>query len=109
MIAEFLRNLDITRAASKHTLSAYEGDLRQFEAYLTQQNVPLEKATHLHLRGFLGVQAASHSAATRARRLAAIKSFYKFLVRRKVIEVSPARRVKAPKLPQRLPRAVPVD
>ncbi|MBK7858635.1 MAG: tyrosine recombinase XerC [Archangiaceae bacterium] len=109
MISEFLRALDVTRAASKHTLRAYAQDLKQLEQYLANQNVPLEKANHLHLRGFLGVQAASHSATTRARRLAAIKSFYKFLVRRKVIEVSPARRVKAPKLPQRLPRAVPVD
>src|SRR6185436_15883846 len=109
VIAEFLRNLEITRAASKHTLRAYAGDLKQLEAYLAGQGVELTKATHLHLRGFLGVQAASHAAATRARRLAAVKSFYKFLVRRKVIEVSPARRVKAPKLPQRLPRAVPVD
>ena len=109
VIAEFLHNLDVTRAASKNTLVAYANDLKQLEAYLTRQHVPLEKATHLHLRGFLGVQAATHSATTRARRLAAIKSFYKFLVRRKIIEVSPARRVKAPKLPQRLPRAIPVD
>jgi integrase/recombinase XerC len=50
-----------------------------------------------------------HAATSRARRLAGLKSFYKFLVRRKIIEVSPARRVKTPKLPQRLPRAVPVD
>ncbi len=109
VIADFLKHLDVSRAASPNTLHAYENDLRQLEKYLAGQNVPLEKATHLHLRGFLGVQAATHSATTRARRLAAIKSFYKFLVRRKVIEVSPARRVKAPKLPQRLPRAVPVD
>ncbi|MBL8955850.1 MAG: tyrosine recombinase XerC [Myxococcaceae bacterium] len=109
MIAEFLRHLDLTRGASPHTLRAYEGDLTQLADYLSKQNVALEKASHLHLRGFFGVQAASLSAATRSRRLAAIKSFYKFLVRRKVIEVSPARRIKAPKLPQRLPRAVPID
>lgn len=109
LIAEFLRNLNVTRAASPHTLKAYASDLKQLDAYLSKLGVELTSATHLHLRGFLGVQAASHTAATRARRLAAIKSFYRFLVRRKVIAVSPARRVKAPKLPQRLPRALPVD
>jgi integrase/recombinase XerC len=109
VIADFLRHLEVSRAASKHTLRAYKQDLKQLEAYLAQQNVELTKATHLHLRGFLGVQAASHKAATRARRLAAIKSFYKFLTRRKVIDVSPARRIKAPKLPSLLPRAVPID
>jgi integrase/recombinase XerC len=71
--------------------------------------VPLEKVTHLHLRGFLGVESVTLAAASRARRLAGIKSFYAFLARRKLIEVNPARRVKTPKLPQRLPRAVPVD
>jgi integrase/recombinase XerC len=109
VIADFLRHLEVSRAASKHTLRAYAQDLKQLEAYLAQQNVELTKATHLHLRGFLGVQAASHKATTRARRLAAIKSFYKFLARRKLIDVSPARRIKAPKLPSLLPRAVPID
>ncbi len=101
--------MEVSRAASKHTLRAYAQDLEQLAAYLSAQNVELTKATHLHLRGFLGVQAASHAASTRARRLAAVKSFYKFLARRKIIDVSPARRVKSPKLPSRLPRAVPVD
>jgi integrase/recombinase XerC len=109
VIADFLRHLEVSRAASKHTLRAYKQDLKQLETYLAQQNVEITKATHLHLRGFLGVQAASHKATTRARRLAAIKSFYKFLTRRKIIEVSPARRIKAPKLPSILPRAVPID
>jgi integrase/recombinase XerC len=109
VIADFLRHLEISRAASKHTLRAYAQDLKQLKTYLSAQSVELTKATHLHLRGFLGVQAASHSATTRARRLAAIKSFYKFLTRRKLIDVSPARRIKAPKLPSRLPRAVPID
>lgn len=108
-IETFLNNLTVTRAASKHTVAAYRSDLEQFAAYLKAQGVELAAATHLHVRGFLGVQAASFSAATRARRLAALKSFYSFLVRRKVIATSPARRIKSPKLPQRLPRAVPID
>jgi integrase/recombinase XerC len=105
----FLRHLEISRALSPHTLKAYAQDLKALEAYLTPLNVPLEKVNHLHLRGFLGVQSVSLAPASRARRLAGIKSFYGFLARRKVIEVNPARRVKTPKLPQRLPRAVPVD
>lgn len=105
----FLRHLEVSRALSPHTLKAYAQDLKALEAYLAPQNVALEKVTHLHLRGFLGVQSVSLAPASRARRLAGIKSFYGFLARRKIIEVNPARRVKTPKLPQRLPRAVPVD
>ncbi len=108
-VDDFLRHLEISRAASPHTILAYSKDLKAFMAYLAPQQVPLEKVTHLHIRGFLGVESVKLAAASRARRLAGLKSFYKFLTRRKVIEVSPARRVKTPKLPQRLPRAVPVD
>jgi integrase/recombinase XerC len=108
-VLEFLRFLEVSKNVSRHTLKAYASDLKTLQRYLAPQGVALTAVNHLHLRGYLGVEAAARSAATRARRLAAIKSFYKFLARRKVIAVSPARRVKAPKLPQRLPRAVPVD
>lgn len=109
LVDEFLRYLDVSRAVSPHTLKAYAQDLKAFAAYLEPQQVPLEKATHLHIRGFLGVQSVNLAPTTRARRLAGIKAFYKFLTRRKLIDANPARRVKTPKLPQKLPRAVPVD
>lgn len=108
-VDSFLRHLEVARAVSPHTLKAYRQDLAAFQAYLEPQGVALERATHLHIRGFLGVQSVTLKPASRARRLAGLKAFYKFLARRRVIEASPARRVKAPKLPQRLPRAVPVD
>lgn len=108
-VADFLRYLEVSRAASPHTVKAYAQDLKALEAYLEPQGVAIEAASHLHLRGFLGVQSVALKASSRARRLAGIKAFYKFLARRKVIAANPARRVKTPKLPQRLPRAVPVD
>lgn len=108
-VADFLRYLEVSRAASPHTVKAYAQDLKALEAYLEPQSVAIEAANHLHLRGFLGVQSVALAASSRARRLAGLKSFYKFLARRKVIAANPARRVKTPKLPQKLPRAVPVD
>jgi integrase/recombinase XerC len=108
-VDDFLRHLEISRAVSVHTLRAYTQDLKAFFAYLEPQGVVAEKVTHLHIRGFLGVQSVTLAPASRARRLAGVKAFFRFLTRRKVIEVNPARRVKTPKLPQRLPRAVPVD
>ncbi len=106
---DFMRHLEISRVVSPHTLKAYAQDLKAFFAYLEPQGIAPEKASHLHIRGFLGVQSVTLAPASRARRLAGVKAFFKFLTRRKVIEVNPARRVKTPKLPQRLPRAVPVD
>lgn len=108
-VAEFLKYLEVARAVSPHTLKAYTQDLHAFQRYLEPLGIALEKVNHLNIRGFLSMQAVDKAATTRARRLAALKSFYKFLARRKIIAISPARRVKSPKLPQRLPRAVPVD
>jgi len=109
VVNEFLRYLEVARGVSPHTLRAYRQDLAIFEAYVGTLGVPLDQVTHLHIRGFLGVESVTKAASTRARRLAAIKSFYAFLARRKRVAQSPARRVKTPKIPQRLPRAVPVD
>lgn len=109
LVDEFLTYLRVSRALSPNTLKAYTQDLKAFGEYLAPQGVGLTKVGHLHIRGFLGVQSVTLSAATRARRLAALKAFYGFLTRRKLVDVNPARRVKTPKLPQRLPRAVPVD
>lgn len=108
-VVEFLRFLEVSKVVSKHTLKAYSLDLKIFAQYLEGQGVEFGQVTHLHIRGYLGQQSVELSPATRARRLASIKSFYKFLSRRKLIEANPARRVKSPKLPLKLPRAIPVD
>lgn len=108
-VTEFLRFLEISKVVSTHTLKAYALDLKAFGAYLEQQGLTFTHVTHLHIRAYLGQLSVDLAAATRARRLASLKSFYKFLNRRKVIEINPARRVKSPKLPRRLPRAIPVD
>jgi integrase/recombinase XerC len=108
-LTAFIHSLDVSRGLSLNTQKAYRHDLTSFLAYLEPQQLDVLKVTHLHIRGFLALQSVDKSAATRARKLAAVKSFYTFLNRRKLVDVNPARRVKTPKLPQRLPRAVPVD
>ncbi len=108
-VSEFLRFLEVSKVVSKHTLKAYALDLKTFGAYLASQNLTFTEVNHLHIRGYLGQQSVELAATTRARRLASLKSFYKFLNRRKIIDVNPARRVKSPKLPLKLPRAIPVD
>ena len=65
--------------------------------------------THAAIRGYLGTLAVDHAPASRGRRLASIKSFYKYLLRQKLLPASPAKLVKSPKLPKSLPKVLPVD
>lgn len=107
-VERFRQHLD-GKGASEHTIRNYLSDLSQFEAYLEKSGTHVRTATHAHVRGFLGVLAVEHQATSRARKLASVKALYKFLVRQKLLEVNPAQRVKSPKRPQLLPKALPVD
>jgi integrase/recombinase XerC len=109
LLAQFERHLRNTQGSSPHTVKAYLADLRELARYLAPQGVALESATAAHLRGFLGVLAVDRAATSRARKLASVKAFFKYLLKQRKIAQSPARRVKSPKLPRRLPKAVPID
>lgn len=108
-VVEFLKYLDVSRGLSPHTLKAYRQDLKAFAAYVQPLSLGVEQLNHQHIRSFLGVQSVTLSPASRARRLAALKAFFRYLSRRNVLASNPARRVKAPKQIARVPRAVPVD
>lgn len=108
-IDAFERHLLGPRSASVHTARAYIHDLEQLEEYLRRSGIELLAATHAHIRGFMGVLAVDKKATSRARKLASIKAFYKFLVRQKVLTSSPAKLVKTPRLPKTLPKVIPVD
>ncbi len=96
-------------ANSPHTVRAYLRDLSHFQSYLLSQNLTLGTATHAVLRGYLGSLATKLAPSSRARKLASIKSLYRFLSREGRIVINPARNVKSPKLPRSLPKFLPVD
>ncbi len=97
------------RGLSPHTRKAYRTDLRDFARYLEANGQTVLSATRLSIRGYLSVLAVDRAATSRARQLSSIKAFYRFLVRQRVLASSPAKLVKSPKLPVRLPKALPVD
>lgn len=109
LVTQFLEHLALVERASPHTLKAYRADLIQLSRYLASQRVGLAEATHLHLRGFLSHLSATDAPATRRRKLASAKAIYRYLTRGERLPANPARRVKAPKLPKKLPRSLPVD
>ena len=106
-IEKFLRYLQYERNASPHTLHSYQGDLLQFLAYLTPPGakpVALEAIDHRVIREFLGhLHDQGLEKSSIARKLAALRSFFKFCVREGFITQNPGRLVATPKLPKRVP------
>lgn len=109
MIDTFLRYLHAEKRYSKHTLTAYENDLNQFAAFLSEtfECSEPELATHPHLRGWVvTLMEDGHSPRTINRKIASLKSFYKFLLSRDYILKNPASRLKPLKTEKQLPTFV---
>jgi integrase/recombinase XerC len=110
-VGSFLQYLDVERGASPHTLRSYATDLTEFTRFLAAERIEgVASADTRAVRAFL---AALHrrrlSKASIARKLAAIRSCFRFLARRGVLEVNPARQVRSPRLGRRLPSVLPKD
>ena len=108
-IQKYLDYLLYQRKFSKHTILAYEKDLGQFSYYLQHQFEMSEvaPATKQMLRSWIvSLVEEKKAPATVNRKLSAVKSFYKYLLREGVVDVNPASSVKNLKLPDRLPKAI---
>ncbi len=113
-VRSFLTYLQVERGASPHTLRNYEGDLRQFLAFLqTAHNgsLPVPTAVDAYgVRGFLAARAGVGDAkSSLGRKLAAIRSLFKYLAREGVVPHSPAAAVVTPKQEHKLPRVLTAD
>lgn len=103
-IAEFLDYLRHEKNASPHTVAAYERDLRQVAAYLKEREVRWDKAGNVVLRGWLaGLHEKKRQKSTIGRKLAALRSFYDFAMRRRWIADNPARVLSRPRLEKKVP------
>jgi integrase/recombinase XerC len=109
-IEKYLSYLRSVRNSSPHTISNYGKDLNQFVTYLSPpglQPPTLLNVTHHIIREFVahlhdqGLQKSSI-----ARKLATLRSFFKYCVREGLIKESPARLVPTPKLPKRIPNVL---
>jgi integrase/recombinase XerC len=106
-IGKFLEYLRSVRNASPHTISNYGKDLEQFRIYLTPPDAEtptLGKIDHHMIREFVGhLHEAGLEKSSIARKLAALRSFFKYCVREGLLKENPARLVPTPKLPKRIP------
>jgi integrase/recombinase XerC len=110
-VAAFLQYLAAERGASPHTIRSYRADLHDCVGFLERRGLgTLVDADARVVRGYLADLHDRGLARTSiARRLATLRSFFRFLMRRGRVRVNPAREVRTPSLPGRLPAHLPID
>jgi len=112
LLQDFLNYLSVERGLAKNTIESYGRDLRQYLRYLNERKhgMTLKETTQATVIGFLlQLKAQGRAAATLSRTLAAIKAFYRFLAKERLIERDPTINLDAPRQEKRLPRILSVD
>jgi integrase/recombinase XerC len=104
----FDRHLVAERNGSEHTRRAYASDLTQLATFLGADATP-DRVTPDAVRAFLASLHGTRHPASVARKLAALRSFFRFLVREEAIPSDPTAGLRGPKQPRRLPRPLSVD
>lgn len=110
----FIRHLETEKMRSSETVRAYVTDLRDFCTYLMDKRKTVEiedisKIDEFHIRGYLAGGFGRLKKTSVGRKLAALRSFFRFLVREKYLAFSPAAGIRAPKSEKPLPKALSVD
>lgn len=111
-IEGFIRYLEIERGASEHTIKGYTYDLKQFADYLKKngETIDLASVDHIKIRGFLAeLHKRGESRNSLGRRLASLRSFFRYLNREGIVEMNPAKMVSSPKKEKKLPSFLTLD
>lgn len=109
----FRQHLAVERRASPHTLRGYLGDLEAFLTFVATSrhgvdgslaDVRLSDLDVIACRGWIASLHGSNEGTTLARKLSVLRTFFRTLVRRRIIAASPAAGLRGPKRAQRLPK-----
>ena len=102
----FLNYLTVERRFSKHTIISYKTDLSQFAKFIkdSYELEDIKEVSHLYIRSWVvslmenGIDPKSVN-----RKITALRSFYKFLIKTEVIDKNPMLKIQAPKVSKKLP------
>lgn len=113
-LAEFLRSLALEKNASDHTVKSYREDLTQAIEFFTTkyegQKITPADVTSRHLRAFMvWLSEQEYAKTTIARRIAAIRTWFKFLSRQGTVTANPADGLRAPRQDKKLPHFLSMD
>ncbi len=111
LISEYLSYIENERNYSQHTIISYANDLAQYYSFLKQEFPELieqhDDTDNSIIRAFLGLLLDSGiSKKSVVRKLSTLRSFYKFLVRKKIIKQNPAINIVTPKVEKKLPQFI---
>src|ERR1043165_9697699 len=116
LIEQFLEHLRYERNVSAHTLRNYASDLEQFLDFLDPsgerpRSLPdITEIDYLTIREWLAaLHTAQKKKASIARKLAALRTFFQFLVREELVELNPAQLVATPRLEKKLPTHLSIE
>lgn len=107
-LPDFLRYLKVQKNASPHTIISYQADIDHFFAFaaarLELDEVPLAAVTPILIRAYLAnLKEEDYARRTIARKMAALRSFFRHLCRETVVAENPFAAVRTPKLEKKLP------
>ena len=112
-IMKFLDFLAVEQGYSDNTIAAYRNDLSQFAKFLTEMDPPITLWTEVSkdniVTYILHLKEREYASSTVARKVAATKSFFHFLLADGIIEDDPTVTLDSPKVKKRLPKAMSHD
>ena len=121
LIRSFIESLETEKGYAANTCRGYRKDLEEFVTYLGENYFPVSRGVPgrdlvgiddvagIHIRGYLGYLHKRNKKSTIARKLSAVRSFYKFLVKRGVTVDNPSDSILTPKQDKTIPAYLPVD
>ncbi len=100
VVKDFLTYLEIEKKTSKNTVEAYYRDIKAFADFLGMRGISdLDQAGETDVASYmLELKNSGKSRATANRKLSSIRAYYKFLIKKGLIEENPAEEIKAPKI-----------
>ena len=101
-LQEFKLYIEVEKNFSKHTVTAYSSDILSFLIWLNDRNI-VDVNYSIIREYLLYIQQFNYSKTTTARKIASLRTFYRFLYRERVVETNPALGVHSPKRGKSLP------
>ncbi len=110
-VSDFINYLAVERGLAQNTLESYGRDLKQFKEYLNcrKKDIIHDSNKDIIMDYLETLQEKGRAVSTISRNLAAIKSFYQYLVRERFLEKDPAIHLESPKLEKKLPRILSIS